>query len=207
MNPIQHPLLIALAWALILPSPPKAAQHLSCWPHCHFPAPRLHAWVSEWREDSLGKVTLQNGVWGSSFFIHWLTGVLRKRANGSTKFSDPQLKAGRRTLFFGKALRHVNSWTFDFLLNRNMRKFCWLFRKASPRMQMPIFVLCFTFYFTLSHFLSLLEWTILLHQYLELKNTEASFCLRAPPHVRIVTDIFQDLLTRKPLPSPPQLKE
>lgn len=108
-----HCLLRLLELSSCLP-PPKAAQHLSCWPsHCHLPAPRLHAWVNDWV--TFGKVTLQNGVWGSSFFIHWLTGVLRKEPMALQNSLTWQLKARRRTLLLCKALRHVNPglWTFS----------------------------------------------------------------------------------------------
>ena len=65
-----------------------------------------------------------------------------------------------------------------------------------------LFLCCFTFHFILSCFLSLLEQTILLHQYIELRTQMLAYVWEPPPHVRIVTDIFQDLLTRKPLTSP-----
>lgn len=162
------------------PPPPKAAQHLSCWPsHCHLPAPRLHAWVND--GVTFGKVTLQNGVWGSSFFIHWLTGVLRKESQWLYKVLwSGNWKRGDGLSFFGKALRHVNPGLWTFSSTGTWGSSAGSSAKASPRMQMPIFVLCFTFYFTLSHFLSLLEWTILLHHYLERRTQKLAFVWEPP---------------------------
>lgn len=173
-----HCLLRLLELSSCLP-PPKAAQHLSCWPsHCHLPAPRLHAWVNDWV--TFGKVTLQNGVWGSSFFIHWLTGVLRKesqwlykilwlgnwkRGDGLSFFAKPW---GMSTLDFGLSPQQEHEEVLLALLQSISKDadvhFCALFH----------FLL---YAFTLSFIAGMNN---LASPVLRTKNTEASFCLRAP---------------------------
>lgn len=197
MNPIQHPLLIALAWALMLPSPSKGnkASVLLTFP---LPPPSTTpAWMSEWMSDfwqshtpkwSLGKLILYS-------LAH--RGIEKRAPVALQNSLTWQLKARRQTLLLWQSpglWTFCSTWTLGSCAGSSA--------KATPRMQMSIFVLCFTFYFILSRFLSLLECTILLHQYLELRTQKLAFVWEPPPHVRIVTDIFQDLLTRKPLPSP-----
>ena len=172
--PLSIHCLLRLPELSSCPPPPKAAQHLSCWPsHCHLPAPRLHEWVNEWA--TVGKVTLQNGVWGSSFFIHWLTGVLRKERQSSTKFSDLATESKKTD-----SPSLAKPWTLDFLLNTNVRKLCWLSCKGISKDADVHF--CALFHFLLYTFT--LSFTAGMHNpaspVLRTKNTEASFGLRAP---------------------------
>lgn len=90
-----------------------------------------------------------------------------------------QLKARRRTLLW-QSPEACQPWALDFLLNRNMRKFCWLFCKSISKDADVHFCALFHFLlyaFTLSFIAGMNN---LASPVLRTKNTEASFCLRAP---------------------------
>lgn len=174
MNPIQHPLLIALAWALMLPSPSKGnkASVLLTFP---LPPPSTTpAWMSEWMSD-LAKSHSKMEFGEAHSLFTGSQGYWEKSASGSTKFSDLATESKKTD-----SPSLAKPWTLDFLLNMNVRKLCWLFCKGNSKDADVHF--CALFHFLLYTFT--LSFTAGMHNpaspVLRTKNTEASFCLRAP---------------------------